>query len=332
MSNAITEDLVLYYPDLQIWSGTVQVRRDEDYGSAVGDLPPLELVSDGRKRLVPTAPLKSLLNVRKGVEWLLNGVGFPFMGGVAVPAAKATEVEAELPKLQQAFHEGVEELCDKLEHWYDVQENKYPEWGGILHTARLSEQRVRSRCRFDVVAIKASAPDTNPDAANRFDRFASGAFPALVTDISKRAGKLVAETFVPGKEVTQRQVNLVRDLISKLGSFAFVDARVSPMVDAMRLQIDVLPKVGPINRAEAGVLINILRVLGDPELVIENGLMAIQDSQQPVPIQTQLPDFGSSVRTTEVAVVAEEEDRVHVAPAAPHATKVPWIPSVSIGF
>lgn len=324
--------LVLYHPIIEIWSGTVKVRRDVDLADASSSLPPPEIISDGRKRLVPTDPLKPLLNVRKGVERLLKGVGFPFMGGVAIPESETSHVEAELPKLQQAFSDALDDLCANLDLWYARLEAQHPQWQGLLRASRLTPSEVRSRCKFDIAAFKAAMPDASAsrEASQRFGRFAEAAFPDLLKDIAGRAQAMLDTSFSGRVEVTQRQVTPVRNLVAKLDTFGFLDHRVTPMADALAAQLTLIPATGPLDPAQTSMVVSMLKTLSDPEAILANGeelakrasasLPAIQTVS---PALTALPTQQEAPTQAPNAEAAAQEQQPTVAPAAVEAVELP---------
>jgi len=276
-TTTVLEGLVLYHPMIEIWSGTVRISRSVDLANAESHLPPSELVSDGRKRIVPKDPLKALLTIRKAVERLLKGPGIPMMGGVAVPETMASVIEAELPKLESTFNDAVNELCSGLLVSYQALEDTWPEWAPMLRKSRLKEADVRARCRFDVVALRAAAPDASRSAgaAKRFDRIATAALPKLLEDIAARAEEILEQSFRGKGVVTQRQLTPVRRLVEKLDTFSFLDPRVAPMAGSFVNQLAGLPKAGPLNASHTATVVTVLKTLADPDLMLTHGSSAI---------------------------------------------------------
>ena len=60
--------LVLVYPEVHIWTGTVTVDPDEDLKAVKDQLPPASLVSSGSKRLIDPERLTPLKSARKRLE------------------------------------------------------------------------------------------------------------------------------------------------------------------------------------------------------------------------------------------------------------------------
>lgn len=321
-TTTVLEGLVLYHPMIEIWSGTVRIRRSEDLADAESHLPPSELVSDGRKRIVPKDPLKPLLTVRKAVERLLKGPGIPMMGGVAVPETMASVVEAELPKLEAKFNEAVDDLCSGLLGSYQKLEEAWPGWAPMLRKSRLSEADVRARCRFDVVALRAAAPDASRSvgAAKRFDRIATAALPKLLEDIAARAEEILEESFRGKGAVTQRQLAPVRRLVEKLETFSFLDPRVAPMAGSFGNQLAGMPKTGPLNANHTATVVTVLKTLADPDLMLTHGSSAITHHNDASPPDDA--DLTTLPLLADVEPSAFVPDSVLDPPPAPMPTRI----------
>lgn len=264
--------MVLYYPLIEVWSGTVKVTRETDLAAAKGDLPPEDLVSDGRKRVIAKDPLAPFLAIRKRVERLLGHLGIRLLGGYAVPVESTSEIEAELPKMEKEFLDARDELVANLGLHYMNWEVAHPSWTDMLKRERPDENVVSARCAFHVGCIRAESPDgsTSAAAATRFTAIANSALPTLLQETADQAEKLL-EHFTGKVSCTQKSVNSVRRLVDKLEAFAFLDQRVRPMVDVMQAQFNRLAKTGPIDALGTTSLLWVLKQLADPETMLQHG-------------------------------------------------------------
>ncbi|MHB8742813.1 MAG: DUF3150 domain-containing protein [Sulfuricaulis sp.] len=291
------ERLVIMSSRIRIWSGTVKLERDTDLVQINGQLPPKELVSDGRKQLIPAAPLLPLYNVRKQIERALKAEGFAGLvaDGIAVTAKKADEFLLELSKFEQAFEHAREGLIANLHLHYDAQEQAFPEWATMLRSARLSRNEVRDRCKFGMAVFRMAPPDA--DSASPGSRLYADmmgqALPTLMEDIAADAGKL-AERFKGRSCVKQAQVAPVRRLVEKLKGFAFLDPRVQPIAAGLTTVLDGLPLTGALNAAHTACCVTVLKQLMDPVGIIAHGLGVIEN---PVvaeeEVQVELPIAAS---------------------------------------
>lgn len=277
-TTTVLNGIALYHPMIEIWSGTVRVKRMEDLIDASDKLPPSEIVSDGRKRIVRKDPLRPLLAIRKRVDRLLRTAGFPFMGGIAVPETACANIEALLPQLEAEFLTTVSNMCRDLGDEYELLEEQFPEWSEMLRKSRLSGAEVQSRCRFDVVSHRVAAPDAtqSASAAKRFHKIADAAFPTLLQDIARDAEEIY-EKSVKGKgRLSVKTAAVVKRLVDKLGAFSFLDPRVDPMAQALSQQLQDLPATGFLSPVETAKVSSVLNTLSDPESLISQGAAAIQ--------------------------------------------------------
>lgn len=276
-NNVALTGLVLYHPLIEIWSGTVRLHRDDDLKEAREHLPPSAIVSDGRKRLVRKEALRTLLAVRKRVDRLLHGKGFSFMGGIAVPESRCSEIEAELPKLEQDFNQALDVLCGNLESEYQALRNEYPEWSTMLARSALDEKVVRSRCNFRVVPLRVAPPDSSISdaAANRFNSIAGAALPTLLRDIAGDAEWIHTNSFKGKGRVSAKTAQVVRRLVDKLSAFSFLDPRVGPMSAALHNLMRSMPSTGYLSIPETASVVMVLNSLSDPEGLITYGVASI---------------------------------------------------------
>jgi len=282
-NTTVLHGIALYHPLIEIWSGTVRVKRLEDLKDASDHLPPSALVSDGRKRIVRKEPLRPLLAIRKRVDRLLRGAGFPFMGGIAVPESACALIESKLPGLEKEFQEAIDDMCHDLTKEYELLEEEFPAWSTMLQKSRLSEVDVRSRCRFDVVSHRVAAPDVtaSPSAAKRFNKIVDAALPMLLQDIGNTADSIYEDSVRGKGRVSSKTAAVVKRLVEKLGAFSFLDPRVDPMAIALSNQLQNLPQSGYLTPVETAMLASVLNTLSDPESLIQQGAAAIQTSIDP---------------------------------------------------
>lgn len=281
--------LVMFSPQVSIWSGTLKINRELDYKSIASSLPPQSLASDGRKNLVDQKFLAGPRKLRKRLERLLKSEGFSLIGDCfAVSEEKAASVLQELPKLEADFANEVDTLILQLNAAYDEQVNKAPEeWKALLVQGRLSPDEVRQRFAFKVGVFKITAPTDNasdPINAHFTDTILATATPRLMDDIASEAREIYFGSFmVPvdpsnpkGKRrfkdsITQATVKQVTRLLDKLGDYSFLDARVHPTVNSLRMILDGLPVSGPLNAQETSTCSTILKQLMDPESTLGIG-------------------------------------------------------------
>ena len=277
------EQLVIVMPKIEVWSGSIKLDRATDLPQVNGQLPPKGLVTDGRKRLISNLPLLDMLNVRKRIERATRAEGFTLVGtGVAMTAAKAEVLLQEMPQFERAFIEAREGLINHLPQHYADQEALYPSWAGMLRSARLSADEVRSRCRFNVAVFRMAAPDANPasKANELYAQMTSQVLPTLLEDVAADATQLLAR--FKGKPcVKQTQLTAVKRLVHKLLEFSFLDPRVQPVAAGLESLLDALPVTGALDAPQTACCVAVLQSLMNPALIIAHGTGVIANITAP---------------------------------------------------
>lgn len=298
--------LVMFSPQVSLWSGTLKIDRELDLKDIASALPPHALASDGRKNLVDQKFLAGPRKVRKRLERLLKSEGFSLIGDCfAVNEEKAAVVMQDLPKLEADFTQEVDALISDLDKAYEEQVDKAPiEWKALLVQGRLSADEVRKRFSFKVGVFKIAAPAedaSNPMNAHFGNTIMATATPRLMDDVASEARDIFFGSFmVPvdpaepkGKRrfrdsVTQATVKQVTRLLDKLGDYSFLDVRVHPTVCSLRLILNSLPATGPLNAQETSTCSTILKQLMDPESILGIGeAFAANPPPEPIAPPTQ---------------------------------------------
>lgn len=301
--------LVMFSPQVSIWSGTLKIDRNLDYKDIASALPPQALASDGRKNLVDQKELAGPRKFRKQLERLLKNHGFSLIGDcVAVSEDRSAAVLNALPEIEKEFNASVEAFISGLQDAYAKQVKNAPdEWKELLVKGRLAEDEVRKRFSFKVGVFKITAPaddDTNPINSHFANTIMVNATPRLMEEVASEAREIYFSSFMvpvdPGNpkgkrrfkdSITQATVKQVNKLVDKLSDYAFLDARVFPTVTSLRVILSNLPSTGPLNAQQTSTCSTVLRQLMEPDatLGIGEAFAANPDTQQQtIPAQSNL--------------------------------------------
>jgi hypothetical protein len=269
-TTSVMDKVTLIYPTISVWSGTARVRRDKDLANVSGQLPPSELISDGVKHLVESKELAPLVTVRKAVQRELEKLGIPMCGGFLVLTKNVQKAMLIVDSAEKEFDSLLGDLITRLPDLYAEQEARFPEWAELLNPYQISGAEVQTRCSFAVAAFKLSEP-TASAAAPAF-RVAEGCVVSSLLDtIAKEADRIRKTSFLGVDAAGQRPMRAIRDMVDKLESFSFVDARVYPICVTMRDVLGNLPKTGSLSRTQTATLDGMLAKLSDPATVLEHG-------------------------------------------------------------
>lgn len=294
-----TEMGMLVVPNLRILTFTVPVNREQDLPEASGAMPSRRVISDGRKHIAPPHACNALHAVKKRLERLLSKHLVRFLGGFFGPDLGVQEALAGVPELEMAWNDAMDELCRNLPALYAEQEAEAgPQWVDMLRRARLSEDEVRARCRFNVAPVAIAKVH---DAG--VGDMADAAYVAVLQDLSTDATRMVRQSFEGKTEVLATAVAPLRTLVSKLRSFSFADPRLAPIADAFDTQLTSVPTAGRLNRAQTAIALQVLGLLGDPERLIAYGEQACQ-------VFTPVADLFARAKPA-------QQDTVAIEPAKP---------------
>jgi len=281
--------LVMFSPQVSIWSGTLKIDRELDLKSIADTLPPQDVASDGRKNLVDQKFLGGPRALRKRLERLLKTSGFTLIGDcIAVNEERAASVLQDLPKMEAEFAMAVDDLIHNLDDAYQKQVDRAPpEWKDLLVQGRLPAEEVRKRFAFKVGVFKIAAPsdDVNdPMTAHFANTIMATATPRLMEDVASEARDILVTQFMtpvdPSKPkgkrrfketIPQSTVKSVVRLIDKLSDYSFLDVRVHPTVCSLRMILTGLPATGSLNTQETSTCSTVLRQLMDPESILGIG-------------------------------------------------------------
>ena len=266
--------VVIVAPQIHTWSGAVKVCRELDLEDAKGKLPPIDLVSDGQKRLLHPrhlAPLKD--TPRKAAERCLDKQGFRLINGFAVPEQATDVVQQSLGALKADFGRALDELCRNLDAYYAQWETDHPGWEAILRHRRPSAAEVRSRCSFDWVMYR-PAPVTSDltDPTNQgLVRAGQGALSALLDSIALSAERIWQASYRGKSRVKASALRPLRQLVSKLAGFGVLDTRIVPAARGMLDLIDQLPREGTLTESNTTAAAGLILQLQDPVRLLDHG-------------------------------------------------------------
>lgn len=263
--------LVIFEPDLHIWSGQVKVQRAEDLKSIEGELPPRKIFSEGLKPLIDLKHLQPYDAVRKRVERLLTkeGIKLP-RGKYGVPPSEAIRVAEELDRIGEDFDAITPDLLANLDDYYAEHEAAYPQWSKFLSRGRPKNHEVANAIRFKIAVYRtAQADPSDPDSIlnKRFDKD-NDAVPVLLEELAKRADKLLDGPLGKGHATGVAQANALRAMVSKMRNFSFIDQRVGPAAKALESMLSSVPESGSCSIGHAAVIKLVAEILADPDRVL----------------------------------------------------------------
>lgn len=232
----LANELVFVNLDISCWSGKKSL-TPEDLGLDRSQLPPETLVSLGEKQLINPEALREFTTIRSAARRHCLVVGTRFMGGYAVPSAKAQGLLDQLTVLEQRYQTVRTAFLDtydgQLAAWADQQPL---EWQKLIREALVPAEYVGGRLNFAVQAVRFSAPSPQVVAHPGLEKALSGLSGQILSEISQQARETLEESFQGKTTVTRRALSPLKALRDKLDGLSFVDSGFRAVV----LEIDRL--------------------------------------------------------------------------------------------
>ena len=320
--NAITDmkvldSLLALNLDISLWSARKKLQA-EDFGDAT--LPPEDLASLGSKRIADPESVRVFSTLKSRAFNFLDRHGVRFMGGWAIPEAKADIIIHELMSIRNIFLEEKKEfLADydaSIQAWID----KHDAWGDIIRNSTVSSAYVDAQIDFRWQMYKVSPVTHHED-----DIVVSGAGLAeevsnlantLFAEVAKEAASIWKRVYDGKTEVTHKALSPLRTLHSKLVGLAFVEPHVMPAADIIKAVLDRMPtKKGNIDGTDLLMLQGVVSMFRDPALLFDYA-HKILEGDAPASVLDVLSSTGGQVTQTQAEAEAQE-------PKPEQATPIP---------
>ncbi len=299
----VLDSLLALNLDISLWSARKKLQA-EDFGDAT--LPPEDLASLGSKRIADPESVRVFSTLKSRAFNFLDRHGVRFMGGWAIPEAKADIVVHELMNIRNIFLEEKKEfLADydaSIQAWID----KHDSWGDIIRNSTVSSAYVDAQIDFRWQMYKVSPITEHADSvvisgsglAEEVGNLAN----TLFAEVAKEAANIWKRVYDGKTEVTHKALSPLRTLHSKLVGLSFVEPHILPAADIIKAVLDRMPtKKGNIDGADLVMLQGVVSMFRDPAMLFEYA-HKILEGDAPASV---LADLGSNVRAPEPEAQAE---------------------------
>lgn len=256
-----------------LWSGRGRLRAD-DLGLTEEEAPPEAIASLGSKKLFPQDKLKLLQKKKRLMHRDCAEVGMRFVGGYAVPEAKA---EALAQRLDARVEEG-QALADEILRNFDstvkAWHRENPSWAHILRAGTPEKEAVAKKIRFDYEAYMVTKPKSTTVGA-RFSGAVSALGDSLYQEVAAEASAFVKKSLLPGREGgTQKTATPVRRMVDKLRGLEFLDARIKPLIDVLQCVLSRVPSTGRLQDDAFLAIVGCASALADTSVMQDIGTRA----------------------------------------------------------
>lgn len=228
--NWLSDQLVFVNIDITNWSGK-KTLTPEDLGLDRSQLPPETLVSLGDKQLIDPEALKTFGSIRSAARRRCLAVGTRFLGGYAVPAAKAPALLAELDTLDQRYQAARAAFLAGYDGQLAAWTRQQPlEWQKLIQDALVPAEYVGGRLSFAVQAVRFAAPDPKGVTHDGLHQALSGLGDQVFHEVGQLARETLERSFQGKTAVTRRALSPLASIRDKLDGLAFLDRRFRAVV------------------------------------------------------------------------------------------------------
>ena len=242
----IADQLVFVHLDITCWSGKKTV-TPEDLGLDRQQLPPETLVSLGDKQLIDPAALREFTSLRSAAQRNCLAVGARFLGGYAVPVAKAGEVLARLDGLGQQYQDARAAFLADFDRQVAEWAAQQPlEWQALIRETLLSAEDIGGKLRFAVQAVRFRAPDPAVVDHPGLSQAVTGLRGQVLHEMAVLARETLDRSFQGKTEVTRRALSPFQAIRDKLDGLSFIDGRFQAVVADIDQRLAGIPPRQPI--------------------------------------------------------------------------------------
>ena len=249
--------------DVNIWSA----RRKLQPGDFVhSELPPEKLASLGSKRICNPSDLKVFSTLKARAVNVLDKSGVRFLGGWAIPEAKAAEIVNVLDIIAEEFKHAKDKFIKNydqaVQNW--IKEN--PGWEKIIATSVVNADYVASRIAFNWQVFKVVNPTGRKKALleTGLQSEVSNLGGTLFDEIARTAQEAFKRSFSGKSMITRKALSPLKGIQQKLADLSFIEPRVAPVVSLIENAIARIPGRGAIQGTDLLMLQGLLTMISAP--------------------------------------------------------------------
>lgn len=219
----ILDKLYVCKVDLRIWTGQVQADDDDYQVGDNGRMPSKKVVQSGRKFIVNPDTLSGFTRIRSQVRRDFSRVGFPFLGGWAIPLERKDELDNIMQSAVEEFFilkdEFIRNYKDNVTSW--IADN--PDDSHIIRRGTVDSDDIIDR--FDAQIKRYSIVPTTADDAVELEKEVVGLGGELLKEICEQADKIYLTNFVGKEKVSATVTKTFKGIRTKLHGLSFLNGK-----------------------------------------------------------------------------------------------------------
>lgn len=272
----ILDRLLVVKLDATIWGGRKKLRKEDLILADGSVLPPEDLASLGSKKIADPGELAVFNRLKKEAERICLKVGTRFLGGFAVPEGAIGSIRCELDRIASSFEIARGEFLSRYDEAISDWVAKHPAFAQAIRRAVDPVDLVAAGLRFDYVVFRVSQPEplegeNSPEIAESLSRKVESMSDNLFREVAQDANDLVEHSLLGRQSVTRKALGPFKRIRDKLDGLAFLDHRVSPVVQTIDDLLSRVPKAGALDGAYLQEVFAFALLLSDPERIKRHG-------------------------------------------------------------
>jgi len=248
--------------NVNIWSAKRKLNPDDFVHS---ELPPESLATLGSKKICDPKALRIFSTLKARAVNVLDKSGVRFLGGWAIPEAKAAEIVNSIDLIAEEF----KLAKDKFMRNYDQAVQSWildnPGWEKIIAVSVVSADYVAERIAFNWQVFKVVNPTGRKKALletglqSEVDNLGC----TLFNEVAKDAREAFNRSFMSKSVITRKALSPLKTIQQKLYDLSFIEPRVAPVASLIQSALDKIPSKGAISGTSLLMLNGLLTLLND---------------------------------------------------------------------
>lgn len=298
----ILDRLVVIKVDGSIWSGRKKLKKEDLILADGSVLPPEGLASLGSKRIADPKELLIFTRLKREAERICLQVGSRFLGGIAIPESDLPKIRTELERIAGQFELAKKDYLERYDETIETWVAQHPDFAQAIRRAVEPVEAVSRLLHFDYVVFRVKGPldEEGSQLGKRVGSLSS----QLFEEIAVMARQLAHGSLIGKDCVTRKALSPLRKMQRKLDGLAFLDYRVTPIVETISDLMDRAPRSGEITGTYLREVLATTLLLSDPESIRKHGEGLLHPTDETDTTQSD----ESSFSTPEVDPVIDDAD------------------------
>jgi len=248
--------------NVNIWSAKRKLNPDDFVHS---ELPPESLATLGSKKICDPKVLRIFATLKARAVNVLDKSGVRFLGGWAIPEAKAAEIVNSLDLIAEEFKHAKDKFMKNydqaVQNW--IADN--PGWEKIIATSVVNADYVAGRIAFNWQVFKV----VNPTGRKKnllevgLQSEVNNLGCTLFGEVAKDAREAFNRSFMSKSMITRKALSPLKTIQQKLYDLSFIEPRVAPVASLIQSALDKIPSKGAISGTSLLMLNGLLTLLND---------------------------------------------------------------------